>query len=74
MFGRGKKQQPPMPYDKTGKVPVIRASICTGERTAGFRDLNTGRFQEIMLIRDEGDLQAFLAQYQVEEAELKREW
>ena len=34
MFFHRKKS--PIAYDKTGKVPVIRTSICTGEQTAGF--------------------------------------
>ena len=61
-------------FDKTGKIPVIRSSICTGEQTAGFKDPVSGRFQEYMLIRNDGDLQEFLRRYQVTEAELKREW
>jgi len=73
MFGRRKKPAAP-PYDKSGKIPVIRSSICTGEQTAGFRDLVSGRFQELMLIRDDRDLRDFLRQYQVEEDELRREW
>ena len=35
MFGR-KKRQTAIPYDKTGKVPVIRSSICTGEHIEVF--------------------------------------
>lgn len=73
MFGRLKKQ-PPTPYDKTGKVPVIRSSICTGEQVAGFKDVTSGKFEEIMLIRNSENLCAFLQQYQVEEHEIKREW
>ena len=39
-------------YDRETQAPVIHASICTGEKVAGFRDLRTGRFTEIMLIRN----------------------
>ena len=72
LFGRRKK--PPVSYDKTGKVPVIRSSICTGEQVAGFRETASGKFQEIMLIRNGEDLQEFLKKYQVEESEIRREW
>ena len=72
MFGRRKKRTAPV-YDKTGKVPVIRSSICTGEQVAGFKD-PSGKFEELMLIRDGGDLAEFLSQYQVDENELQREW
>lgn len=61
-------------YDRTGKIPVIRASICTGERVAGFKDEKTGRFEDLMVIRGERDLQDFLRQYGVEEDEMKKEW
>ena len=73
MFGRQKKKVAPL-YDKTGKVPVIRSSICTGEQVAGFKDPVSGKFDELMLIRDGGDLAEFLAQYQVDESEIQREW
>ena len=73
MFGR-RKRQAVRPYDKTGKIPVIRSSICTGEQVAGFKDIVSGRFEELMLIRGEKDLAEFLSRYQVEESEIKREW
>ena len=73
MFGRRKKQTE-APYDKGGKIPVIRSSICTGEQTAGFKDLTSGKFQEVMLIRNEADLKEFLVQYQIDPEALRREW
>ena len=73
LFGKRKKE-PAVQYDKAGKIPVIRSSICTGEQVAGFKDLATGKFQELMLIRDQRDLQDFLRRYQVEEPEIRREW
>lgn len=51
MFGR-KKRQTAVPCDIAGKVPVIRSSICTGEPVAGFKDPVSGKFRELMLIRD----------------------
>ncbi len=73
MFGRRKKRRAP-PYDKEGKVAVIRSSICTGEQVAGFKELAGGRFEELMLIRDSRDLEEFMRLYQVEESEISREW
>lgn len=73
MFSR-KKRQEISPYDKSGKIPVIRSSICTGEQVAGFKDAVSGKFEELMLIRDGKDLSEFLSRYQVEESEIKREW
>ena len=73
MFGRRKKP-PVSTYDKSRKIPVIRSSICTGEQVAGFKDPVSGKFDELMLIRDKKDLSEFLYRYQVEENEIKREW
>ncbi len=73
MFGRRKKPVP-VPYDKHGKVPVIRCSICTGEQVAGFKDVVSGKFEELMLLRDDRDFSEFLRQYQVRENEITREW
>lgn len=73
MSGRRKKRAMPA-YDKSGKIPVIRSSICTGEQVAGFKDPVSGKFQELMLIRDSDDLAEFLALYQVSEDDIQREW
>ena len=73
MFGRRKKISV-VSYDKSGKLPVIRSSICTGEHVAGFKDSASGKFEELMLIRNDKDLQEFLRKYQVDETEIKREW
>lgn len=71
----GKRRKPPATdYDKAGKIPVIRSSICTGEQGAGFKDTVSGRFEELMLLRNAQDFQEFLHRYQVAEAEIKREW
>lgn len=72
MLFRRKKR--PAAYDKTGKIPVIRTSICTGEQTAGFKDTATGKFYEIMLLRSDDDLREFLEVYDVTEREIKREY
>ena len=50
-------------YDPSRFEPVIRSSICTGEKTAGFRDKSTGKVQEIMLIRSGADLEDFKRKY-----------
>jgi len=54
-------------YDRTRKTPAIRCSICTGEQVAGFRDLESGRFEEVALIRSGEDLEAFRQQYGITE-------
>ena len=60
LFSGKKKQPAALTYKGT---PAIRCSICTGEQVAGFRRTDTGTFEEVMLIRDEADLQAFREQY-----------
>ncbi len=73
MFGWGRKVNV-TPYDREKREPVIRSSICTGEKVAGFRDRETGRFEEVMLIRTEKDLDEFMEKYAVDRADLKQVW
>ena len=61
-------------YDKDNLKPVIQSSICTGEKVAGFRDVNTGKFSEVMLIRDNKDLDEFLTTYDISVAEVKTDY
>ena len=61
-----KKHPAARSYDPAAVRPVIRSSICTGEKSAGFQDLKTGHFIEVSLIRGQGDLDAFKAAYGIE--------
>ena len=47
--------------------PVIKCSICTGEQVAGFLDKETGKFEDIMLIMNEKDLEKFVSTYDIKE-------
>lgn len=75
MFEGWKKgrQHKALTYDKENKKPVIRCSICTGEQVAGFKDTHTGKFEEIMLIKNENDLRIFKKRYGLEE-EIQKEY
>ena len=50
-------------YDKASMKPVIRVSICHGEQVAGFKNIATGKFKEIMLIKSQDDLSTFKETY-----------
>lgn len=54
-------------YDKENKKPVIKASICNGEQIAGFKDIHTGKIEDVMLIKSSADLENFKAMYGIEE-------
>lgn len=53
-------------YDKETKLPVLKCSICNGEQVAGFKDIRTGKFEEIMFIKSEEDLELFKKQYNID--------
>ena len=61
-------------YDREHMKPVIRASICTGEEVAGFKDIRTGKIEEIMLIRSPEDLEKFKKIYEITEKIAKEYW
>ena len=54
-------------YDKDNKKPVIKASICNGEQVAGFKDVHTGKIEEVMLIKSPADLDTFKKMYVIDE-------
>lgn len=66
-FSKKHKNMPEYPYDPDFEKPVIRASICTGERRAGFRNRKTGAFREVMLVRSQKDLDRFMRIYGLKE-------
>ena len=68
-----KKKTATKTYDKENKKPVIKASICNGEQMAGFKDIHTGRIEEVMLIKSPADLEAFRKMYGIAE-EIEKEY
>ncbi len=50
-------------FSRENQKAVLRCSICNGEQVAGFKDIRTGRFQEVMVIRDRKDLDEFRRMY-----------
>ena len=57
--------------DMENKKPVIKASICNGEQVAGFRDIHTGKIEEVMLIKSPADLDAFKKMYGIDDEIVK---
>ena len=66
-MGLFKKKIVKKTYDREDMKQVIRASICTGEEVAGFKDIRTGKIEEIMLIRSSEDLEKFKEIYEITE-------
>ena len=64
MWFRKKKEK--KTYDTLNLKPVIRASICTSEKVAGFRNIHTGQFQEVMLLAGPDDLEEFRNMYGIQ--------
>ena len=66
-FGRRQERLGELvPYDPATQYPVIRASICTGERVAGFKSRADGHFTEVMLLRSPEDERRFMEAYRID--------
>ena len=50
-------------FDPETQFAVIRSSICTGEKVAGFKNRKDGHFTEVMLIRNADDEKYFKETY-----------
>ena len=60
-------------YDKENKKPVIKASICNGKHFSGFKNIHTGKIEEVMLIKNQADLDAFKKMYGID-GEIEKEY
>ena len=65
-FGHKKKHEPTIQFDPETQDAVIRSSICTGEKVAGFKNKADGHFTELMLIKSPADEKLFKETYGVE--------
>lgn len=61
-----------IPFDPDKQYAVIRSSICTGEKLAGFKDRSGGHFTEVMLIKSDDDEKEFREIYGLDE--IKKEY
>lgn len=70
-FGRKRqrKKKPSQQYSPKKYKAVLHCSICNGEQVAGFKELETGKFEELAFIRSEKDLLDFMEQYGLETIE-----
>lgn len=73
-MGLFKKKKAQQPYDKENKKPVIKVSICNGEQVAGFKDIHTGKIEEVMLIKSSADFEKFKSMYGIDEEIAKGYW
>ena len=58
-----KKKPITLTYDKENLKPVLKCSICNGEKVAGFVNIHTGAFEEDIFIRNNADLVDFKQRY-----------
>ena len=71
LFGK-RSREPEIKFDPDKQYAIIRSSICTGEKVAGFKNKEDGHFTEVMLIRGDKDLETFKAMYKI--TEIKKEY
>lgn len=60
-------------YDREKKKPVIRSRAFRDELVAGFVDLQTGEFTEVMRICNSRDMDRFMEKYDISVAEIATE-
>ena len=61
-----------IPFDPETQEAVIRSSICTGEKVAGFKGKTDGHFTEVMVIHTPQEEERFREIYGLEK--VKREY
>ena len=66
-MGLFKKKTKVQSYDRENQKPIIKASICNGEQIAGFKDIHTGKVEEVMLVKSPADIEKFRVIYGITE-------
>ena len=72
-FKKKEKAAPSGDFDRENEKPIIKASICNGEQVAGFKDIHTGKVEEVMLMKSPADLEHFKTMYGIE-TEIEKEY
>ena len=71
LFCRKKSREAAVQFNSETQYAVIRSSICTGEKVAGFKNKTDGHFTEVMLIRSAADKKEFKETYGVESVKVE---
>ena len=71
MFNKKKKRET-ITYNAELEQPAVKTSICTGEKVAGFIDIDTGKLHDYMLIKGSQDLVEFCDNCNVQIDDLKK--
>ena len=71
LFGKKTPEPELPPFAPEDFEPVIRASICTGEKVACMREKASGKLHELMLIRTEDDKAEFCRRYGLKPEQIK---
>ena len=66
-----KTQDDVIKLDPETQYAVMRSSICTGEKVAGFKNKKDGHFTEVMVIRTAEDERRFKEIYDLESVRTK---
>ena len=66
MLSGKRSKEPEIKFDPYKQYAMIRSSICTGEKVAGFKNREDGHFTEVMLIRSYEDELRFKEMYNLE--------
>ena len=69
---KDRKKKNVITFDPEMQYAVIRSSICTGEKVAGFKNKVDGHFVDVMLIRTQADEDRFMEMYGL--TEIKTEY
>lgn len=71
IFKKKKQLSETVNFDPETQYAVIRSSICTGEKVAGFKNKTDGHFTEVCLIRTREDERAFKETYGLESVKVE---
>ena len=58
LFGK-RSREPEIKFDPDKQYAIIRSSICTGEKVAGFKNKDDGHFTEGSVLNDHTDRDAY---------------
>ena len=71
LFKKRQIEPPVQQFSPEEYEPVIRSSICTGEKVACMRERSSSKLIELMLIRDHSDLELFCRRYGLQPEDIK---
>ena len=71
MFNKKKQEKGSFNYDPLTHKAILKCNTCNRDKVFGFKDVRTGEFFEIAMIKNDLELESYMKEFGIDHVERK---